>query len=439
MSRTDTATDGPGTTASAAADLVTTIEHALEEGRARTLALVDDLDDAQLLAQHSRLMSPLVWDLAHVGNYEEQWLLRALDGRGAVEAGLDDVYDAFQHARADRPELALLDPSAARRYLGDVREAVLHLLPTLDLGPEAEQRLTRAGFVHGMVLQHEHQHDETMLATRQLMGDHAPPVPGADPAPEAPLLEPTGDVLVPAGTHLVGTSSHPWAYDNERAAHEVELPAFRIDAAPVTNRAYTAFMADRGYERPELWTQRGWAWRTEQGLRGPQFWQPEGGGSWSVLRFGRRLDLGSLLDDPVQHVCWFEADAYARWAGRRLPSEQEWEAAAAGTHPLGPANLGQRHDGPAPVGSYPGGTSAHGCHQLLGDVWEWTSSDLLPWPGFEAFPYPEYSEVFWGGDFKVLKGGSWATHPSAVRASFRNWDHPIRRQIFAGFRTAADA
>jgi iron(II)-dependent oxidoreductase len=419
--------------------LATAVASALDESRRHTLALVADLDDHQLGAQHSPLMSPLVWDLAHVGNYEEQWLLRALDGRPALEGRLDDVYDAFQHPRAERPDLALLDPSAARAYLTQVRDEVLTLLAHVDLSSTAPERLLREAFVYGMVLQHEHQHDETMLATRQLMGDAAPPVPGAAPPPQAPLLEPTGDVLIDGGLHPVGAGDLPWAYDNERPLHEVALAPFRIDVAPVTNRAYAAFMADRGYQRPELWTERGWSWRTEQDLRAPQFWRPEGGGTWSVLRFGRRLDLGELLDEPVQHVCWFEAAAFARWAGRRLPTEHEWEAAAAGADPWGAANLGRRHDGPTPVGSFPDGVSRHGCHQVLGDVWEWTSSDFLPWPGFESFPYDEYSQVFWGGDFKVLKGGSWAAHPSAVRTSFRNWDHPIRRQIFAGFRTAADA
>jgi iron(II)-dependent oxidoreductase len=270
------------------------------------------------------------------------------------------------------------------------------------------------------------------------MAERALPVPGARPAPPAPVEVPAGEVLVPGGTYPIGTSDTAWALDNERGAHTVELAPFRLDVAPVTNSAYLRFIEGGGYERPELWTTEGWAWRQDAHLEAPQFWRYEAGGSWSVLRFGRSIDLADLLHQPVQHVCWYEADAFARWAGRRLPTEHEWEAAAAGATTDG-ANLGQQTDGPAAAGAFRGGTSAVGCHQMLGDVWEWTASELLPWPGFEAYPYPEYSEVFWGGDYKVLRGGSWAAHPLAVRTTFRNWDHPIRRQIFCGFRTAADA
>jgi iron(II)-dependent oxidoreductase len=317
--------------------------------------------------------------------------------------------------------------------------------------------------VYGMVVQHEHQHDETMLATLQLM--KAPPYPGAVAAQDgrparASVGHPAGagdEVLVPGGEFVMGTDTDPWAYDNERPGFTVDVPAFRIDRFPITNGQYLAFIEDRGYGARKWWTDGGWEWRRTAGIEAPQFWRRSGRSSWTRLRFGIEEELP--LDQPVQHVCWFEADAYARWAGKRLPTEAEWEKAASwpspsarlserakrrfpwGDRPWSPAlaNLGQRRFGPAPIGSYPRGASPCGAEQMVGDVWEWTSSDFGPHPGFESFPYKEYSEVFFGPTYKVLRGGSWATHPTAIRTTFRNWDFPIRRQLFAGFRTARDA
>jgi iron(II)-dependent oxidoreductase len=282
-------------------------------------------------------------------------------------------------------------------------------------------------------------------------------VPGAtieSPPPAEPGTSSEPDeVDLDLGTVVIGTDDDPWAYDNERGAFEVELAPFAIDRHPVTNRQWLAFVDGGGYRAESVWGAAGWAWRQEEQLRAPLFWRPEGDGAWSVLRFGRRLDLVDLLDEPVQHVCWHEADAFARWAGRRLPTEAEWEAAArwdpaagrARRYPWGDAlptadraNLGQRRDGPDPIGSHRSGVGPTGVHGLIGDVWEWTSSSFTPHPGFEAFPYREYSEAFWGDGYKVLRGGSWAADHLAVRGTFRNWDLPIRRQIFCGLRTARD-
>jgi iron(II)-dependent oxidoreductase len=420
----------------------------LEGARRRSLELLAPLCDGDLVAQHSPIMSPLVWDLAHVGNYEELWLLRAVSGARPIDAGLDDIYDAFRHPRPDRPALPLLGPADARRYLVEVRSRVLDVLDRLPALDAAAPPLVADAYVYGMVLQHEHQHDETMLATLQLMaGDGyrpmAPPPPAATPLAAA-------EVRVAGGPFVMGTDDESWAFDNERPAHVVDLGAFWIDTVPVTNAAYLSFIDGGGYADRRWWTDEGWAWRTEAGVEHPQFWRREGG-SWWRNRFGWEEDLP--LEEPVQHVCWHEATAYAAWAGRRLPTEAEWEKAASwpgdghkrrypwgDEEPVGHAvaNLGQRHFGPAPVGAYPAGATAGGCHQMLGDVWEWTSSDFEPYPGYRPYPYREYSEVFFGSGYKVLRGGSWATHPSAVRTTFRNWDHPIRRQIFAGFRCARD-
>jgi iron(II)-dependent oxidoreductase len=425
-------------------DVKSALAAELDGARRRTLELLAPLSDDDLVKQHSPLMSPLAWDLAHTGHFEELWLLRRIAGERASDGGFDRIYDAFESPRADRPQLDLLSPEEARAYIAEVRARVLSALERIDL--DSGDRLLRDAFVYRMIIQHEYQHQETILATLQLRDSGYPLEDEPDPPTEPPAH---AEVLVEAGTYVMGTDDESWAYDNERDAHEVELPAFWIDTVPVTNAAYRDFVEAGGYADRRHWSEEGWAWRTESGAQHPQFWNLDGG--WTRLRFGRIEAVPP--DEPVQHVCWFEADAYARWAGKRLPTEAEWEKAATWDPEEGKrrypwrdgdpapehANLGQRRFRPAAAGSYAEGESPWGCRQLIGDVWEWTSSDFLPYPGFEAFPYREYSEVFFGSEYKVLRGGSWATHPLVARATFRNWDYPIRRQIFAGFRCARDA
>ncbi|WP_259406468.1 ergothioneine biosynthesis protein EgtB [Microbispora sp. H10885] len=405
--------------------------------RERSLVYTD-ADDDVLTRQHSPLMSPLVWDLAHVGNYEELWVLREAGGIEPLRPEIDHLYDAFRYPRADRPTLPLLAPAEARRYISGVRGRVLDVLDRLD--PADPDPLRAGGFVFGLVLQHEHQHDETMLATLQLSrrpglvrdGELPPGAPAADP-----------EVHIPAGIFSMGTDTVAWAYDNERPAHRRHLPGYWIDRHPVTCGAYLRFVEDGGYRDPRWWLPQGWEWVERSGVDAPLFWTRDGD-TWWRLRFGREEPVPP--DEPVQHVSWYEADAYARWAGKRLPTEAEWEKACGGReYPWGDAgptdlayraNLGHRAARPAPAGAYPAGASPYGVEQLVGDVWEWTDSWFQPYPGFRSFPYREYSEVFFGETYRVLRGGSWATHPSAVRTTFRNWDLPIRRQIFAGFRCA---
>lgn len=258
-------------------------------------------------------------------------------------------------------------------------------------------------------------------------------------------------VLIPGGSFRMGNQRQVFAYDNELAAHDVTLPPYRIDRAPVSCGQYLGFIEDGGYEKEDLWSAAGWAWRQETGVTEPGNWSRQDG-TWRVRHMDRVEPLREDL--PVMHVGFYEAEAYAQWAGKRLPSEAEWEKAAlwdcetnrARLYPWGDeppdrrrANVDQLAFQPAPIGAYPAGASAYGVEHLVGDVWEWTCSDFHPYPGFQAFPYPEYSEIFFGSEYKVLRGGSWATRASLARGTFRNWDYPIRRQIFAGFRCAQDA
>jgi len=427
-------------------DLKERIAGELDGGRARTLGLVEPFTTDELVRSPSRLMSPLVWDLGHCANYEELWLLRNVAGYPATDPVLDDIYNAFEHPRWERPNLPLLQPAEARAYMHEIRGKSLDVLERVELVPD--ERLLARGYVYGMVVQHEHMHDETMLATIQLMRREYPDSgrPSRTAARDLPEM-----IRIDGGPFEMGTSIEPWAFDNERPAHSVEVAPFWIDTTPVTNAHYLRFMEDGGYDDPRHWSEAGWAWRRETTESShPEFWTRDRG-TWVLRQFGRTSALEA--DEPVQHVCYYEAEAFARWAGKRLPTEAEWEKAASWgpdnrkrRFPWGDdepteanANIGQRHLGPAPVGTYPDGVGAYGCHQMIGDVWEWTSSDFQPYPGYEWFPYREYSEVFYGTDYKVLRGGSWATHASSIRNTFRNWDYPIRRQIFCGFRCAKDA
>ncbi len=416
----------------------------LTRARNRSQLLTESVDDDDLVRQHSPLMSPLVWDLAHVGNQEELWLVRDVGGRDPVRQDIDHLYDAFKHTRAHRPALPLLGPAGARDYVREVRDKVLDVL---EQSPLEGRPLLDQAFAFGMVAQHEQQHDETMLATHQLR--HGAAVLDASPPPPGTPL-PATEVLVPGGPFTMGTSTEPWALDNERPAHVVDVAPFLLDTAAVTNRAYQDFIEAGAYDQPQWWTAQGWVHRQEARLTAPQFWEQESG-IWWRMRFGVREPVPP--HEPVMHVCFHEAQAYATWAGRRLPTETEWEKAARwdpvtgrsrrypwGDEDPGPeyANLGQRHLRPAEAGAYPRGASPLGVQQLIGDVWEWTSSDFGGYPGFTVFPYPEYSLVFFGPDYKVLRGGSFGSDAVAVRGTFRNWDFPIRRQIFAGFRCARD-
>jgi iron(II)-dependent oxidoreductase len=386
----------------------------LEEARGRTLQLLAPLSDSELNTVYSPILSPLAWDMGHIANFEELWLVQTVGGREPLHGELGRLYDAIENPRATRNELPILRGDDLRSYLEDVRERALDVLDGVDL--EADDPLLAGGFVYELLIAHEHQHTETMLQLIQMVDGYEPVEVVEPPAPDPAASDGPDMVLVEGGAVELGAGPDGFAYDNERPRHTVEIDAFLIDRTPVTNRAYAEFLSDTGTEPPMYWEADGDRWvRTPMGRREP-------------------VDP----DEVVIHVSWHEADAFARWAGKRLPTEQEWEAAARGAD-ADRANLDQLAFGPSRVGAYADAPSDCGALHMLGDVWEWTSSDFLSYPGFEAFPYPEYSEVFFGDTYKVLRGGAWAARRNVVRTTFRNWDLPQRRQIFAGLRCAKDA
>jgi gamma-glutamyl hercynylcysteine S-oxide synthase len=418
----------------------------LEEARARTLLLVQPLTDAELRLQHDPLMSPIIWDLGHIAHFEELWLTRNLDG--PVEfVEMPGLFNPFEHPRKERGSLRLPTFAECREVMQGIRARVLERLRQTD--PEDTNPLLRQGYVYHMVLQHEYQHNETMLQTLQLkQGSPYTPIERFGPSLER-LPVPQDMVRFPGGAVDIGTDDRSAPYDNERPLHQIELPAFWIDRAPVANGEFADFIEAGGYSTRAYWSDAGWAWVKTSGARCPMYWTRSGDGWHS-----RSMDHSAPIerDHPVCHVSYYEAEAYARYAGKRLPTEFEWEAAASWrpsgsklSYPWGEqsptkdlANLDQLAFGTRAIGSYPRNVSPLGCYGMIGDVWEWTSSDFLGYPGFHSFPYPEYSEAFFGSEYKVLRGGSWATRPGAIRGTFRNWDYPIRRQIFSGFRCARD-
>jgi iron(II)-dependent oxidoreductase len=342
--------------------------------RQGTLDLVAHLATADLERQIVPIMSPLVWDLGHIAAYEDLWTVHRHAGAPLLRSDLAELYDAFETPRAVRGDLEILGHADALAYLAAVRERTLAALASHGVDP----------VVHEMVLRHELQHTETMRQAMAIAGLLPPGEPRL-----RPLTDPDAWVDVPAGTFALGAPGDRFAYDNERPRHAVRLARFQIARRPVTNATWMAFVEGGGYVRREWWSAEGWAWKEE----------------YDITHHQGVAD--GHPDAPACHVSWFEADALARWCGARLPSEAEWEKSTA------------RLDG-------------------VGHVWEWTASPFGGYPGFEAFPYREYSEVFFGDAYRVLRGGSWATARRVATSTFRNWDLPERRQIFAGVRLARD-
>jgi iron(II)-dependent oxidoreductase len=402
---------------------------ALERARVDTLALVAHLDDTQLERAHSPIMSPLVWDLAHIAAYEDLWLAHRYAGLELLRPDLAERYDAFETPRAVRGEIALLDAPGARAYLAGVRARVAAVTTGGGIGD---------GTLHELVLRHELQHTETMRQAMAIAGLLPPGEPRVGPLPDQNRW-----LEIAAGAFLMGAPAEGFAYDNERPRHLAQTRAFSIAVRPVTNASWLRFSEGGGYERREWWSAEGWAWKEEYDITHHP----------SVAAGHEQA--------AVCHVSWFEADAFARAHGARLPTEAEWERAATWEQTTCAAEDGETAEGGQatenkeatggdrqgvgrdPLARRRGRTRGEGDAgqprlEGVGQVWEWTASTFHGYPGFVAHPYREYSEVFFGEEYRVLRGGSWATSPRIATRTFRNWDLPQRRQIFAGLRLARD-
>ena len=433
------------------------LARSFEATRADTLRLFDLCDERDLHESPGFGYRPIIWHLAHIGVFEAYWLVQKAQGLDAPDARYERIFDPISTPREESKNLPTRAEMEA--YLRRVRDNVLGYLEGFDF--DSRDPFKQGGYVFQLVLEHERQHQETLCYLFQMLDPSkkirpASLVNNADSHTDSSLA--TGEgvtnavgemVSVPEGEFLMGASRDSFAYDNEHPAREVFIPEFRIARAPVTNGEFARFVAEGGYERREFWTDEGWAWREKESWTQPLYWRRAGGGAWAERRMFDEVTLE--LEHPVTGVSFHESEAYARFAGRRLPTEAEWEKAASwdargntkrrfawGDEEPDPTrcNNGTNFWGTTPVNQFPGGASPNGCLDMTGNVWEWTSTPFDAFPGFEPFPYPEYSQVWFDGDHRVLKGGSWATSPQVLRTSFRNFFRRHFRIAFAGLRLA---
>jgi iron(II)-dependent oxidoreductase len=427
----------------------------VRDARQRTCALVADLTDGQLLGPPLPTVNPLLWEIGHVAWFQEKWVLRHAARHEPIRPDADALYDSSAIAHDTRWDLPLPGRQDTLRYLHAVRDHVIERLQQREPGKEDIYCTLLSIF-------HEDMHTEAFTYTRQTLGYASPRFEGTARSDEGRgetdhsegMLR--GDVQIPGGTFELGARpDEPFVFDNEKRAHPVKIRPFAIARVPVTQAEFAAFVDDGGYRQARLWSESGWHWREEAGADHPIYWQREAAGRWLRRDFDGWVRLEAHR--PMLHVNWYEADAYCRWAGRRLPSEAEWEVAAAGEpdalgrglagskrrFPWGAALPTPRHAqldwhgmGCAEVDALPQGDSGFGCRQMIGNVWEWTADDFLPYPGFTADLYKEYSEP-WFGTHKVLRGGCWATRFRLIRNTWRNFYLPDRRDVWAGFRTCA--
>ncbi len=428
------------------------IAHGLTDARARTLSLISDLSDEQLMGPRLAIVNPLLWEIGHVAWFQEKWVLRHRGKEEPIREDADALYDSIAIPHDTRWDLPLPSRVDTLAYMQAVLERILERINTM---PPDEEDL----YFYRLGLFHEDMHDEAFTYTRQTLGYPRPrfdiPSEGARPTQTMAGTLP-GDVEIPGGTFLLGgTPDLPYVFDNEKWAHPVEIQPFRMARAPVTNGEFAAFVDDQGYQRREFWSEAGWGWRESAGAEHPAYWERGSKGGWARQVYDEVVPLEE--HHPIIHVNWYEVEAYCRWAGRRLPTEAEWEIAASaeptpdgrglsghkrifpwGDDPIfaDRANLDGYAGGCIDVGALPDGDSAFGCRQMIGNVWEWTSTDFGPYPGFVVDPYKEYSQP-WFGTHKVLRGGCWVTRSRMIRNSWRNFYKPDRRDVLAGFRTCA--
>ncbi len=412
---------------------------ALKDSRKRTLELVSDLSDEQLRVPLLPTINPVIWEMGHVGWFQERWVLRHSRKQAPLLEHADVLWDSAAVPHDTRWELPLPARSETLDFLTRVLDRVLD---GLESRFDEEDR-----YFCWLAVMHEDMHGEALTYTRQTLG-FPPPVGSKRAAVNGP--PPKGDAEFLGGPFPLGARrGESLVFDNEKWEHAREIQPFSMSKSAVTQGQFAEFVDDGGYTRPEFWTGEGWQWRTLVDAVHPVYWIRDGQ-RWLTRWFDETVALAP--DATLIHVNWFEADAYCQWARRRLPAEAEWEFAAAGpgkrAYPWGDdapaedvlsassrANLDFSVAGCAPAGAFAGGDTPEGVRQMIGNAWEWTSDDFGPYPGYVRDPYKEYSEPWFGPPHKVLRGGCWATRSRLIRNSWRNFYPKHRRDVFGGFRT----
>jgi iron(II)-dependent oxidoreductase len=414
--------------------------------RARTLALMEKVSDEDLRIRVHDFYSPIGWHFGHVGRTEEFWVM--------VEALKREPLDPYlSWLLADLPDnpkdnrTKVMDRAGLQAYMAQTREVVLEALDKADL--EAENPLTKGGYGWDFAIQHECQHQETIAEMLTLL-ERKKGLPRSDQAWPMPIEWMSGLthewLEIPGGEFVMG-SDHPFGYDNEKRAHVTSVAPFELSRYPVTAHQWSGFIADGGYRTPSLWLKAGWEWREKENATMPEYWVEREGAYFTFSPMGLRA---IHPDEPVGCLSWFEAEAYTHWSGQRMPTEAEWEFAASvtpsgekrlfpfGNDPATPEEVvhGLHNFCPQPLGYRSSKLNPWGVEGLAGNLWEWTSSKFLPYPGFEAFPYDGYSKDHMLGGHYICRGGSFATAPEILRATFRNWYVPTYRQGFLGLRLA---
>jgi iron(II)-dependent oxidoreductase len=390
--------------------------------------------------------SPIGWHFGHIGRTEEFWVISEALGQPVLDEQLSFLLaDLPENPKDNR--VTIPDRPGILRYMHQTRERVVQALENADL--ESPNPLTADGYGWEFALQHECQHQETIAEMLTLIHKALEPsaLPRTTVWPEWTASVNPEWIDTPGGRFWLGSDDRH-GYDNEKSAHQVWVVPFSVAKYPVTAYEWSGFLRDGGYQNPALWSEDGWGWRCSEDVRFPEYWI-EAEGRFAIIGAAGIRPIHP--DEPVSSISWYEAEAYAKWSGARLPTEIEREYVASRNpnrecpriYPWGDeapdstrAASGLHAWEPGPVGSHPAGASAFGVEDLAGGVWEWTGSPFLPYPGFEAFPYDGYSKDHMLGEHRVCRGGSWATADPILRCSFRNWYVPSYRQGFLGLRLA---